>query len=138
MTDSATPQTQLRDLPDWRYLLQEYYELYRYLPSGGSTRIRAHQRHVREAIGRVLKANPVIATQPPAIKPVTAHLKRALDEGRGDRMGRLCQKRLSLVLSYLGRGAPIPPMHTAGLPKAMYVCPVPCPKTTKVSMFRGQ
>lgn len=80
-------EARLRELPDWRYLLQEYYELYRFLPSGGSDRIRTHQRHVREAINRVLKANPLIRTQPPAQKPVTAHLKRALDEGRGDRMG---------------------------------------------------
>ncbi len=82
-----TPLPCLRQLPDWRYLLQEYYELYRYLPSGGSDRIRTHQRAVREAINRVLRANPVIRTQTPAQKPVTAHLKRALDEGRGDRMG---------------------------------------------------
>ncbi|MCK0095621.1 dimethylsulfoniopropionate lyase [Yoonia sp. F2084L] len=82
-----TPVPRLRQLPDWRYLLQEYYELYRYLPSGGSDRIRTHQRAVREAINRVLRANPVIRTQTPAQKPVTAHLKRALDEGRGDRMG---------------------------------------------------
>lgn len=79
----------LRQLPDWRYLLQEYYELYRYLPSGGSDRIRGHQRTVREAISRVLKSNPAVKTQPPARKPVTAHLKRALDEGRGDRMGSM-------------------------------------------------
>lgn len=83
------PEPRLRDLPDWRYLLQEYYELYRYLPSGGSDRIGAHQRHVREALNRVLKANPVIRTQTPAQKPVTAHLKRALDEGRGDRMASM-------------------------------------------------
>ncbi|MCV3272930.1 dimethylsulfoniopropionate lyase [Roseobacter sinensis] len=79
----------LRDLPDWRYLLQEYYELYRFLPSGGSGRIRSHQRNVREAISRVLKANPAIRLQPPAQKRVTAHLKRALDQGRGDRMGKM-------------------------------------------------
>ncbi|MGZ2258663.1 dimethylsulfonioproprionate lyase family protein [Roseobacter sp. A03A-229] len=84
-----TTEAQLRDLPDWRYLLQEYYELYRFLPSGGSARIRSHQRNVREAISRVLKANPAIRLQPPGHKPVTAHLKRALDEGRGDRMGAM-------------------------------------------------
>ncbi|MFO8128175.1 dimethylsulfonioproprionate lyase family protein [Yoonia sp.] len=83
------PEPQLRDLPDWRYLLQEYYELYRFLPSGGSDRIRGHQRHVREALNRVLKANPFIRAQQPAQKPVTAHLKRALDEGRGDRMASM-------------------------------------------------
>lgn len=83
------PEPRLRDLPDWRYLLQEYYELYRFLPSGGSDRIRGHQRHVREALNRVLKANPLIRAQQPAQKPVTAHLKRALDEGRGDRMASM-------------------------------------------------
>lgn len=86
---TETPELRLRQLPDWRYLLQEYYELYRFLPSGGSDRIRTHQRHVREGISRVLKANPFIRPQPPATKPVTAHLKRALDEGRGDRMGAM-------------------------------------------------
>lgn len=87
----------LRDLPDWRYLLLEYYELYRYLPSGGSTRIRTHQRAVREAISRLLKANPPIRPQEPATKPVTAHLKRALDEGRGDRMGSMIRALESLI-----------------------------------------
>lgn len=90
MTDMPKPtEATLRDLPDWRYLLQEFYELYRFLPSGGSDRIRSHQRNVREAIGRVLKAKPTIRLQPPASKPVTAHLKRALDEGRADRMGKM-------------------------------------------------
>ncbi|GFE51456.1 putative dimethlysulfonioproprionate lyase DddL [Roseobacter cerasinus] len=90
MTDMPKPtEATLRDLPDWRYLLQEFYELYRFLPSGGSDRIRSHQRNVREAISRVLKAKPAIRLQPPASKPVTAHLKRALDEGRADRMGKM-------------------------------------------------
>ncbi len=90
MTDMThSTDAKLRDLPDWRYLLQEFYELYRYLPSGGSDRIRSHQRNVREGISRVLKANPAIRLQPPAQKPVTAHLKRALDEGRGERMGKM-------------------------------------------------
>ena len=80
------PELHLKDIPDWRYLLREYYELYRHLSSGGSTQIRTHQRTVREAIGRVLKANPEVRIQPPAQKPVTAHLKRALDEGRMERL----------------------------------------------------
>ena len=75
-------QTTLRDLPDWRYLMQEYDELYRYLPAGGSDRIRSHQRKVREAISRLLKQNAPVRLQPRAEKPVTAHLRRALDEGR--------------------------------------------------------
>lgn len=72
----------LRDLPNWRYLLQEYDELYRYLPAGGSDRIRSHQRKVREAISRLLRKNTPVQLQPRAEKPVTAHLRRALDEGR--------------------------------------------------------
>ncbi|MEH6520975.1 dimethylsulfonioproprionate lyase family protein [Sulfitobacter sp.] len=72
----------LRDVPDWRYLLQEYDELYRYLPAGGSDRIKSHQRKVREAISRLLKKNGQLQTQQRAVKPVTAHLRRALDEGR--------------------------------------------------------
>jgi len=79
----------LGDLPDWRYLLQEFYELYRYLPSGGSDRIRGHQRTVREAINRVLRSAPDIRVQPAADKPVTRHLRRALDEGRIDRMASM-------------------------------------------------
>ncbi|MCR9127451.1 MAG: dimethylsulfoniopropionate lyase [Rhodobacteraceae bacterium] len=80
------PDTKLKHLPDWQYLLQDYYELYRYLPSGGSPLIRAHQRAVREAIRRVIKANPDVVPQPPAQKPVTRHFRRALDEGRRERL----------------------------------------------------
>lgn len=68
--------------PDWRYLLQEFDELYRYLPAGGSDRIAGHQRKVREAIARLLRRHPELRLQPRAEKPVTAHLRRALDEGR--------------------------------------------------------
>lgn len=80
MTDSR-----LRDWPDWIYLLREYYEFYRFLRSGGSTKIRAHQRTVREAISRVLQANPPMKFMDPAQKPVVTHLRRALDEGRNER-----------------------------------------------------
>jgi dimethylpropiothetin dethiomethylase len=80
--DKAPAQDTLRDLPDWRYLLQEYEELYRYLPAGGSDRIKAHQRKVREAIARLLRADTPVTLQPRAVKPVTSHLRRALDEGR--------------------------------------------------------
>jgi dimethylpropiothetin dethiomethylase len=80
-----TDQT-LKIIPDWQYLLQEFYELYRYLPAGGSSRIRTHQRQAREAISRVIKANGSVRPQPVEQKPVTAHLRRALDEGRADKM----------------------------------------------------
>ncbi|WP_299879898.1 dimethylsulfonioproprionate lyase family protein [uncultured Sulfitobacter sp.] len=84
MTDQSQPPVveTLRSLPNWRYMLQECDELYRYLPAGGSDRIRGHQRKVREAISRLLKRNGEVRLQPRAEKPVTAHLRRALDEGR--------------------------------------------------------
>jgi dimethylpropiothetin dethiomethylase len=72
----------LRDLPNWGYLLQEFAELYRRGKAGGSDPIRAHQRAVREVIGRTLAANPRVLLREPEAKPVTAHLKRAFDQGR--------------------------------------------------------
>ena len=79
--DTAAPTT-LRDVPDWRYMMKECDELYRYLPAGGSDRIKSHQRKAREAIARLLRGNAELRLQPPAVKPVTAHLRRALDEGK--------------------------------------------------------
>ena len=72
----------IKDQPDWYYLLREYYEMYRFLPAGGSKSIRSHQKRVREAISRLMKANPEMRESAPATLPVTAHLRRALDEGR--------------------------------------------------------
>ena len=54
----------LKDCPDWQYLLREYYELYRFLPSGGSAPIRTHQRAVREEISRLIRANPSLTLAP--------------------------------------------------------------------------
>lgn len=72
----------LKDCPDWGYLLTEFHELYRRGRAGGSTKIRAHQRRVREAIARTGAANPAVLRRAPQAKPVVAHLKRALDLGR--------------------------------------------------------
>lgn len=79
----------VKALPDWRYLLTEFYELYRHLPAGGSSRIRSHQRQAREAINRVIKANGPVHPQPIAQKPVTAHLRRALDQGKSSTMASI-------------------------------------------------
>ncbi|MGB8623113.1 MAG: dimethylsulfonioproprionate lyase family protein [Paracoccaceae bacterium] len=79
----------LNDMPDWRYLLREFYEIYRFLPAGGSPVIRTHQRAVREAVSRVLRVNPSVQANIPDTKPVTAHLRRALDEGRQERHAAL-------------------------------------------------
>ncbi len=103
--------TRLAEAPDWRYLLREYYELYRFLPSGGSDRIRAHQRAVREAIGRVLRADTPLVFPEPAAKPATAHLRRALDEGLAGRHAPLihCLIALRGVLNWQYGYARMPP-----------------------------
>ena len=75
----------LNDMPDWRYLLREFYEFYRFLSSGGSERIRGHQRAVREAISRTMKENAPLRFRTPETKPVVSHFRRALDEGLQER-----------------------------------------------------
>ena len=91
----------LSEFPDWGYLLREFYEAYRFLPSGGSDRIRSHQRAVREAISRVSKSNSDVRFDAPLQKPVTAHLKRALDEGRVERTAPLIRAVESIEGSLL-------------------------------------
>ncbi len=78
-------ENRLSDIPDWLYLLREFYEIYRYLPSGGSSVIRAHQRAVREAVSRVMQSNATVKVGDPQDKPVIVHFRRALDEGRRER-----------------------------------------------------
>ncbi len=95
--DPLTDAPRLSERPDWRYLLKEYYELYRHLSAGGSDRIRAHQRGVREAISRVQKSNPPVQVQPAHSLPVIAHLKRALDEGRMERLAPVIRSLESVV-----------------------------------------
>ncbi|QPH56070.1 dimethylsulfonioproprionate lyase family protein [Pontivivens ytuae] len=79
------PTERLSRRPDWVYLLREFAEMYRRGSSGGSKAIRAHQRRVREAIGRVIADDPGVAHRYREDKPVTAHLRRALDQGRRER-----------------------------------------------------
>jgi len=83
----AAPLQKLSDCPDWTYFLRDAYEIYRRSSAGGSAKIRAHQRAVREAISRVIKSNSEIRAQAPQTKPVVAHLRRALDEGKKERHG---------------------------------------------------
>lgn len=83
--EPTTPERRLADAPDWVYLLREYYEMYRRSSAGGSPRIRAHQRRVREQISKAIEKNPGFAAVEPVQKPVCAHLKRALDRGRLER-----------------------------------------------------
>lgn len=75
----------LSDRPDWGYILRDSYDLYRRSSAGGSAAIRSHQRSVRERVNRVLKANAEVRGQDYVTKPVVAHLRRALDNGRMER-----------------------------------------------------
>lgn len=76
----------LSEMPNWSYLLQEFYRVYRSLSAGGSNQIRSHQRQVREAISRTLKANPRLHFDLAMQKPVTEHLTRALNSGKQYRL----------------------------------------------------
>lgn len=71
----------LQDRPAWGYLLRDYYELYRRLSAGGSAKIRAHQRAVREEISRLIKGNAPVREHEWAHKPVLSHYRRAIDNG---------------------------------------------------------
>ena len=83
--DEESVRLRLRDRPSWVYLLREIYEMYRRGPAGGSAKIRAHQRAVREALAKIMESDPVFHAKPPETKPVCAHLDRALDNGRLER-----------------------------------------------------
>ncbi|SNR34091.1 dimethylsulfonioproprionate lyase family protein [Puniceibacterium sediminis] len=79
MSDPDKPALRLQDCPDWVYLLQEFDSLYRYGSAGGSKSIRSHRKRVRDTLSSVIDRNPEMTFRAPAIKPVTAHLGRALD-----------------------------------------------------------
>ena len=68
---TETPTDRIKDHPDWLYLLREYYDLYRLLPAGGSLRIRAHQRRVRNIISAGLKANAGLLFREPSLLPTS-------------------------------------------------------------------
>ncbi|MCR9255699.1 MAG: dimethylsulfoniopropionate lyase [Alphaproteobacteria bacterium] len=80
----AAPPARLLTQPDWQYMVQEVFDLYRTTPAGGSTPIRRHMRQVRETLSKMLQSNPEIAFGQPEQKPVCAHLGRALDNGMGN------------------------------------------------------
>ena len=89
---TATPEpSTLARFPDWRYLLREFYQLYRHGSAGGSARIRAHQKEVRHRISRALDGNPAMCFAEPQTKPVCAHLSRAIDRGQGHATSGLTQ-----------------------------------------------
>lgn len=90
----------LTDCPDWVYLLRELRELYRLSGAGGSAKIRTHQRAVRESISKVLQGGTEVVEQECEDKPVTVHLRRAMDNGR-DGPTRPIVRALDAVLNQL-------------------------------------
>lgn len=78
----ASPPSRLGNFPDWRYLLREFYNLYRFSSAGGSCHIRSHQKEVRHRLSRLLNHDPPVNQTQPSEKPVCTHLSRALDIGR--------------------------------------------------------
>lgn len=83
---NATPR--LMERPNWLYLLREFDALYRYGSAGGSPSIRGHRKRVRDRLSASMAKNPNILTRAREVKPVVAHLPRALDLGeRGAMQG---------------------------------------------------
>ena len=80
LDDTSFP-SRLGQFPDWRYLLRELYNLYRFSSAGGSSHIRSHQKEVRHRLSRLLNHAPPMYQTQVSEKPVCAHLSRALDLG---------------------------------------------------------
>ncbi len=76
----------LADRHDWRYVLREFYNAYRFGSSGGSKLISGHMRAVQSRLSKVLTDNPPVILQPPSTKPVCSHLNRTLDNGEKECM----------------------------------------------------
>jgi dimethylpropiothetin dethiomethylase len=83
MTMSAV--TNVSTLPDWHYVLQEFYQAYRYGSAGGSIEIRRHLREVQRRISQCVASGPELIFPVPGVKPVCSHLGRALDNGEQER-----------------------------------------------------
>ena len=79
--DNSPSLFRLGQFPEWRYLLREFYQLYRFSSSGGSSYIRSHQKEVRQRLSRVLNHDPSMSLVQAVEKTVCTHLSRALDLG---------------------------------------------------------
>ena len=92
----------LGDLPDWHYLLNEIYWVYRHSSSGGSAPIRTHHRVVRSRLRRTMDKDPEIRLLKPETKPVCMHLSRAIDNGKQSPMGPVvrCLEKIAPFLTW--------------------------------------
>ncbi len=86
--DEAEKMLRLTECPNWLYLLREFDALYRHGSAGGSPSIRSHRKRVRDRLSAAIIKNPTVIPRARDVKPVTAHLPRALDLGeRGAMQG---------------------------------------------------
>ncbi|MCR9071927.1 MAG: dimethylsulfoniopropionate lyase [Alphaproteobacteria bacterium] len=71
----------LSSLHDWVYLAREFDHAYRRGSAGGSGKVRSHMKQVRDRLAKILTGKTLVRFPDPAEKPVTAHLRRAIDNG---------------------------------------------------------
>ena len=71
----------LTDKPDWLYLLKDILDLYRFSSSGGSADIRRHQKSVAKDLNAIMRSTARVIQKETSLRPVCAHLPRALDLG---------------------------------------------------------
>ncbi|NIV95940.1 dimethlysulfonioproprionate lyase DddL, partial [candidate division KSB1 bacterium] len=111
LSNNEDTQSRLSQFPDWRYLLREIYNLYRFSSAGGSTNIRSHQKEVRHRLSRLLRDDPKMSLIDPLEKPVCAHLSRALDMGKRHHTASLSQtiERIRNQLSWQFGYVKVPP-----------------------------
>ena len=93
----------LADHADWQYVLQEFEYAYGFGSAGGSAPIRAHQREVTSRLRRCRQADPLMRFPQPVLKPVCAHLGRALDNGETQRTAAFTRAlaKISTKLAWL-------------------------------------
>jgi dimethylpropiothetin dethiomethylase len=81
--------SKLSDHVDWRSVLREFWNLYRFSSAGGSKPIRSHQRDVRNRLSAEMDKDPDVLSREPQSLPVCAWLNRALDQGMLERTAPL-------------------------------------------------
>jgi dimethylpropiothetin dethiomethylase len=75
----------ISERPDWRYVLREFYNVYRFSSAGGSKLVSGHMRTVQSRLSRALNSDPVMNVATAEARPVTSHFGRTLDNGEAER-----------------------------------------------------
>ena len=82
--------------PEWLYLVRDFQTLYQMGSAGGSKKIRSHMKLVRQALGRIIEADPSVAGDQPADLPVCRHLDRALSNAATEKTASLARSLASV------------------------------------------